>query len=68
VEGFAGPVIAAASKTLPLGSVVRVTNLENERSIDVKANDRGPRAPSRNLDLSPAAAQKLDCRTVEWLA
>jgi len=50
----------AAHKTLPLPTVVRVTNLENNRSIVVKVNDRGPFVRGRILDLSYAAAQSLD--------
>ena len=49
----------AASRTLPLGSIVKVTNLQNGRSVRVKVNDRGPRSRRRGLDLSPAAAQKI---------
>lgn len=50
----------AAHKTLPLPTIVRVTNLENNRSIVVKVNDRGPFVRGRVLDLSYAAAQSLD--------
>jgi rare lipoprotein A len=50
---------SAASKTLPLGSIVRVTNLRNGRSVDVIINDRGPVAPGRSIDLSRAAAQQI---------
>lgn len=49
----------AAHKTLPLPTIARVTNLENNRSIIVKINDRGPYARGRILDLSYAAAQSL---------
>ena len=49
----------AASRTLPLGSIVRVTNLHNGRSVEVKINDRGPRKRGRGVDLSPAAARKI---------
>ncbi|MBV8772040.1 MAG: septal ring lytic transglycosylase RlpA family protein, partial [Deltaproteobacteria bacterium] len=58
-ERFDPNRLTAASKTLPLGSVVRVTNLENGRSVNVEVNDRGPRLWNRSLDLSPAAAQKI---------
>jgi rare lipoprotein A len=58
-ERFDPNRLTAASKTLPLGSTVRVTNLENGRSVNVEVNDRGPHARSRSLDLSPAAAQKI---------
>jgi rare lipoprotein A len=58
-ERFDPNRLTAASKTLPLGSVLRVTNLKNGRSVNVEINDRGPRARSRSLDLSPAAAQTI---------
>ena len=48
----------SASTTLPLGSIVRVTNLQNGRSVDVVINDRGPIAAGRSIDLSAAAAQR----------
>jgi len=49
----------AAHKTLPLPSFVRVTNLENGRSVVVRVNDRGPFVDGRIIDLSYAAAVKL---------
>lgn len=49
----------AAHKTLPLPSVVRVTNLENNTSIVVKVNDRGPFVAGRVIDMSYAAAESL---------
>ena len=52
--------MTAAHKTLPLSSYARVTNLENQRSVIVRINDRGPYHGDRVLDLSYAAAQKLD--------
>jgi hypothetical protein len=58
-EGFDPNGFTAASKTLPLGSIVRVTNLQNGRWVDVRINDRGPVAPGRSLDLSSAAAQRI---------
>jgi len=58
-ERFEPNRLTAASKTLPLGSMVRVTNLENGRSVKAEVNDRGPRVRSRSLDLSPAAAQRI---------
>jgi rare lipoprotein A len=51
--------LTAASKTLPIGSRVRVTNPENGRSVVVRINDRGPYVKGRNLDLSHSAAQKI---------
>src|SRR5713226_7293842 len=69
-EGFAGrettsgeiydpSALTAASKTLPLGSVIKVSNPKNGRSVRVRINDRGPFAPGRSLDLSHGAAEKL---------
>lgn len=52
--------MTAAHKTLPLPSYVRVRNLRNGRSIVVRVNDRGPFAHNRIIDLSYAAAHKLD--------
>ncbi len=49
----------AAHKTLPLGTYVKVINLENGRSVVVKINDRGPFVPGRIIDLSYVAAKKL---------
>lgn len=52
--------MTAAHRTLPLPSVVKVTNLENARSVIVRVNDRGPFAKSRIIDLSKKAAEMLD--------
>jgi rare lipoprotein A len=51
--------MTAAHKTLPLPTWVRVTNLENHRSVVVKVNDRGPFHQNRIIDLSYSAALKL---------
>lgn len=51
--------ITAAHRTLPMPSFVRVTNLENGRTLVVRVNDRGPYAHGRILDLSRHAAQLL---------
>jgi rare lipoprotein A len=51
--------LTAAHRTLPLGTRVRVTNLDNGRTVEVRINDRGPFAPGRVLDLSYAAARHL---------
>ncbi|MFN3228326.1 MAG: septal ring lytic transglycosylase RlpA family protein [Asticcacaulis sp.] len=51
--------LSAAHKTLPLPSVVEVTNLENGRSIRVRVNDRGPFIDGRLIDLSRGAAEDL---------
>jgi len=58
-EAFDQNAVSAAHKTLPLPSVVRVTNLENGRSLVVRVNDRGPFANGRIIDLSRRAAQLL---------
>ena len=51
--------VSAAHRTLPLPSLVRVTNLENGRSLKVKVNDRGPYSRGRIIDVSRRAAQLL---------
>lgn len=53
---------AAAHKTLPLGTVVRVTNLENGRSAVVEVKDRGPFVRGRIIDLTPRTAEHLDMK------
>jgi rare lipoprotein A len=52
--------MTAAHKTLPLPAYVRVTNLQNGRSVVVRVNDRGPFVGNRIIDLSYTAAAKLD--------
>lgn len=49
----------AASKTIPLGSIIKVTNLENGKTVLVEVNDRGPYVGKRILDLSRVAASRL---------
>jgi rare lipoprotein A len=49
----------AASKTLPIGTTAKVTNVETGASAVVKIEDRGPYAKGRIVDLSPATAQKI---------
>lgn len=51
--------LTAASKTLPIGSRVRVTNTYNGRSVVVRINDRGPYVRGRSLDLSRGAARRI---------
>src|SRR5277367_5110857 len=53
----------AAHLTLPLGSLVRVTNLRNGRAVVVRVNDRGPIVPGRIIDLSYSAAEALQFRS-----
>ena len=51
--------MTGAHRTLPFGSVVRVTNTANGKSVDVRINDRGPFKAGRIVDVSRAAAEKL---------
>ncbi len=51
--------MTAAHKTLPLPTYLKVTNLDNQRSVIVRVNDRGPFVKNRIIDLSYAAAHKL---------
>ncbi|MGA2404362.1 MAG: septal ring lytic transglycosylase RlpA family protein [Syntrophobacteraceae bacterium] len=53
----------AAHKTLPLGTYVKVTNLENGRSTILRINDRGPFVAGRIIDLSARGAQDLGCHS-----
>jgi rare lipoprotein A len=57
----AGP-LTAAHRTLPFGTMVRVTSLDTGRSVVVRINDRGPVARGRIIDLSDAAATALNMR------
>lgn len=58
-EIFDPEMITAAHKTLPMPSVVRVTNLDNGKSLVVRVNDRGPFVPGRIIDLSRESARLL---------
>ena len=58
-ERFDMNTLSAAHKTLPMPSFVRVTNLENGRSLNLRVNDRGPFVRGRVIDLSRRAAQLL---------
>jgi len=51
--------LTAASRNLPIGSTIKVTNPETGRSVKVRINDRGPFVHGRSLDLSKSAAQKI---------
>jgi rare lipoprotein A len=51
--------LTAAHPTLPLGSLVKVTNLHNGRAVVVRINDRGPVVPGRIIDLSYSTARVL---------
>jgi rare lipoprotein A len=59
-EVFDAASLSAAHPTLPLPSYVRVTNLDNGRSLIVRVNDRGPFLHARLIDLSERAAELLD--------
>jgi rare lipoprotein A len=59
-ESYDMYAMSAAHKTLPLPAYVRVTNLQNGRSVVVRVNDRGPFVGNRIIDLSYTAAAKLD--------
>ena len=52
--------LTAAHRTLPLGTRVMVTNLRNDRAVEVRINDRGPFVDGRAIDLSYAAARTID--------
>lgn len=52
--------LTAAHRTLPFGTWVRVVNLANQKTIDVRITDRGPFIENRIIDLSHAAAQAID--------
>ncbi|MGE8407129.1 MAG: septal ring lytic transglycosylase RlpA family protein [Pseudomonas sp.] len=59
-EPFDQHALTAAHRSLPFGTRVQVTNLKNQRSVVVRINDRGPHTRGRLIDLSRAAAQRLD--------
>ena len=59
-ERFKPRRMTAAHKTLPFDTIVRVTNLKNNRQVVVRINDRGPYVERRIIDLSQRAAKKLD--------
>lgn len=52
--------LTAAHRTLPFGVTVRVLNLSNDRTVDVRINDRGPFVGGRIIDLSRAAARQIE--------
>ena len=58
-ERFSKYAYTAAHKSLPMGTVVRVTNMDNGRDVIVEINDRGPFVRGRIIDLSYAAAQSI---------
>ena len=58
-EPFDPKALTMAHRTLPFGTRVLVTNLENNRSVEVVVNDRGPFVSGRIADLSAAAARRI---------
>lgn len=62
-ETFNKNKLTAAHKTIPFGTIVKVTNLSNGQSVKVRINDRGPFVKGRIIDLSEKAAKKIDMRT-----
>lgn len=54
--------LTAAHKTLPFGTKVEVTNQKTNQSVVVEITDRGPFIRGRNLDLSKAAANQINCQ------
>jgi len=61
-EKFNRHELTAASLRMPIGSIVRVTNQSNGRSVELRINDRGPWVHGRILDVSEAAADTLDMK------
>ena len=51
--------LTAAHRTLPFGTMVRVTNIQTDRSVVVRINDRGPYIRGRVIDLTPAGARAI---------
>jgi rare lipoprotein A len=62
-ESYDSSALTAAHRSLPLGAEIRVTNLANGRSVQVRVNDRGPHVEGRIVDLSARAAAALGMRT-----
>lgn len=59
-ETFRSSALTAAHKKLPFGTRVKVTNLKNGKTVKVRINDRGPFVAGRIIDLTKAAARKID--------
>jgi rare lipoprotein A len=58
-EAFSPLKLTAAHRTLPFGTMVRVTNVRNGCTVIVRINDRGPFGKGRIIDVTPAAASQL---------
>lgn len=65
-EIFRTNELTAAHKTLPMPSIVRVTNLENGKSVVLRVNDRGPYSKGRLIDVSSKAAEMLGFKNQGW--
>jgi len=63
-ETFDMNAMTAAHRTFPFGTMVRVTNLANDKSVTVRINDRGPFIKGRIIDLSYGAAKEIDLLSV----
>lgn len=61
---FSASELLAASPNLPLGTMIKVTNLRNGLAVVVQITDRGPFVKGRILDLSEAAAKQIGCHSV----
>ncbi|QSE98380.1 septal ring lytic transglycosylase RlpA family protein [Fulvivirga lutea] len=59
-EKYKHSKLTAAHKTLPFGTIVKVTNVKNNKTVEVRINDRGPFVEGRVIDLSKSAAEKLN--------
>jgi len=59
-ELFSPEKLTAAHRSLRFGTIVRVTNLQNGRTVLVRINDRGPFSKDMSIDLTPAAAKQLE--------
>lgn len=59
---FHQSALTAAHPSLPFGTKVKVTNIQNNKSVEVRINDRGPKQAGRVIDLSSAAAAKVGIR------
>ena len=64
-EKFNTYALTAAHRTLPFGTKVKVTNLDNKKTVIVTINDRGPFVRGRIIDLSKAAAKAIDMTGIE---
>jgi rare lipoprotein A len=62
-ERYDSGALTAAHRSLPLGADVKVTRLDNGKSVRVRINDRGPNVPGRIIDLSRRAATALGLRS-----